>query len=418
MTASAGGAAASPALAVSASIKTKRSDTTTPNRNPMPHTHLTGRSLLAATALLALTSLSGPALAAPPAATDPPATPTTDPDTGLVLDENGIPDTDVEGVVHSWSLMPGDTDGSASTRAELSYTANPGDVITDSVVLYNLGNTALTFKVYATDALNNPEGEVTLLRGGETPTGVGTWVALPRDAEAVEVQPGMHASIPFEVRVPSDARPGDHVGAVLASNAALSPSKEGAAVAFDRRIGPLLSVRVNGPIRPELSITGLSVHYDPSANPLGGHATVTYAITNTGDITLASTADVSVAGPFGMGRRRLPTVDVPKLLPGEDVTLTAEFDEVPALGLLTGNVDLHPSAAGDGALAGPTTRSSRTVAPPITVALLLAAALAAALAARAYRRHRRRDAWELVPDGPQAAQRDAIIDEREPQPQP
>jgi len=292
-------------------------------------------------------------------------------------------------VVHSWALAPaGSTDpGEAGNRPNLSYEVDPGAELTDAVTLYNFSNVQLTFRVYATDAVNNDQGEFDLLPGEEEPKDVGTWITLPQDN--ITVPAGSQATMPITVKVPADARPGDHAGAILASSEATGAGPEGRIVTVDRRTGSRVYVRIAGDLDPDLAIENVDTTYTPALNPLGGSAEVTYRIQNRGNVRLSGSHSVSIAGPFGVAEKRIPAEDVPELLPGEGVTLRTTFDDVPATAVAFTTVRLEPSGGNVGGEELSTvTRRATTVAPPITVIVLAVAFVFVLRARRAYRRHR------------------------------
>ena len=300
----------------------------------------------------------------------------------------GLPVPDDTGVVHSWALAPGDGSTQAGERPNLSYEIAPGGQVDDQVTLYNFSNVSLTFGLYATDAFNNDDGSFNLLSASEEPSDVGTWLSLPVDS--VTVPAGKQATFPITIKVPVDAAPGDHVGALLASSTAVGTGPDNAVVTLDRRTGTRLYVRVSGQLRADLAVEGLTTSYDASANPFAGGAEVRYRIVNRGNVRLAGTQQVSVGGPLGLLRQRLDVEDIPELLPGESIEVSKSIDDVSATGVMFAQVELDarsPFAAGDDEIE-PTSTSTSTRAVPYTVLALLIVLIFAALARRAYRRHR------------------------------
>ena len=79
---------------------------------------------------------------------------------------------------------------------------------------------------------------------------------------------------------------------------------------------------------------------------------------------------VSVGGPLGLAEQTGAPTDIPVLLPGGSVTLTEEFDSVPAFGVAVTKVQLDPSADGDVSVAA-SSQQSITLAPPIALLLFL-----------------------------------------------
>ncbi|MBA2610158.1 MAG: DUF916 domain-containing protein [Actinobacteria bacterium] len=337
----------------------------------------TGRAFRAATAaaatLLAVVVQTSPSRAATTTTTTAPPAPGA---------ENVAPGV----VVNSWALSPaGSQDPSQpGERPNLSYAATPGQVISDSVTLFNFSNVALTFRIYATDAFNNAEGAFDLLSGNKKPTDVGSWVTVPQEVLALPAK--SQATFPITIRVPAKASPGDHAGAVLASSATQGSGPDGKIINVDRRTGSRVYVRVAGPLRPVLAITKVHTTYRPRLNPLAGKNDVSYRIENEGNVRIAGKHRVSVSGLFGLGKKVNAFQDVPELLPGQGVTVYASFNGLPATFLDSANVKLDPSDV-EGKKLGVVSRSASTIAIPWTLVAVVAIAYLLAYARRAYRRH-------------------------------
>ena len=312
-------------------------------------------------------------------ATVPPTTPAPDPTTDQ--SQSGDPQ-----IVESWTLAPASSDdpNQSGNRPDLTYVADAGAVIEDAVTLYNVGNVPLTFRVYSTDAFNDEQGQFALLSGDKTPIDVGTWVTFPQ--EALTVLPGQQATMPITIKIPADASPGDHAGAILASSPTLGTGKQGEVVTLDRRTGTRLYVRVNGDLVPSLSVDDVASEYHQAANPFGGSATITFRVSNRGNVRLSGTPTVSVAGPFGLFDRKVTLPDITELLPGEDVTVTAELADVTASMFDFTTVRLEPHGATDaGTLRGPIGKDS-IFAPPLTLLVVLLVAVIGLLVLRRRRR--------------------------------
>lgn len=332
-------------------------------------------SVVAATAVLPAVGSTGWAQ------TPPPATPP-----GEVRPAPPQPAGDP--VVHSWALAPagtGEPDGGGN-RPNLSYEVAPGGEITDQLTLYNLSNVQLTFRLYATDAFNNEDGAFDVLPFDKKPKDVGTWVTLPQ--KNITLLPRTQATFPMILKVPAGASPGDHVGAVLASSEAHGTGPDNKIVTLDRRTGPRLYLRVDGPLAPELTAERIRTTYRPSLNPLRGTATVMYRIQNRGNIRLGGKQQVSIGGVLGLARREKPAVDLPELLPGQGIDLEADFEGVAATGLAVTRVEIDPAhvdAAGEELERR--SRQAFTLAVPFTMLAVVLAALLLRRARRAYLRH-------------------------------
>ncbi|MBI4934305.1 MAG: DUF916 domain-containing protein [Actinobacteria bacterium] len=286
-------------------------------------------------------------------------------------------------IIESWTLSPAvpEETPDAGNRPNLSYFLNPGETIKDKVTVYNFGNVAENFQIYATDAFNDEAGNFAALEADEPPVDVGTWVEFAQSG--VTVQPGQQVTIPIVIKVPVDAAPGDHVGAILASSPTIGTGESGQVITLDRRTGTNLLVRVNGELNPELAVTNVDTSYHHSVNSFGGSATVSFRIENRGNIRLAGTPVISVGGPFGLLSETLTLPDIAELLPGEELELTAELSGVPALVLNSTEVKVVPIGA-DGAETA--SASATTFAPPLALLLVVLAGVLFLLAMRARRR--------------------------------
>jgi hypothetical protein len=286
-------------------------------------------------------------------------------------------------IIESWTLSPAvpEETPDAGNRPNLSYFLDPGAEVPDAVTVYNFGNVAENFQVYATDAFNDEQGNFAALKADEQPVDVGTWVTFAQSG--VTVQPGQQVTIPITIKVPVDAAPGDHVGAILASSPTIGTGESGQVITLDRRTGTNLLVRVNGELKPELAVTNVDTSYHHSVNSFGGSATVSFRIENRGNIRLAGTPVISVGGPFGLLGETVTLPDISELLPGEDLNLTAELSGVPALLLNTTEVKVIPIGS-DGAATS--TATATTFAPPLALLLVLLAGVLFLLAMRARRR--------------------------------
>jgi len=290
-------------------------------------------------------------------------------------------------VTNSWALTPsGDDPSQPGERSNLSYTLAPGATIEDFVTLWNYGNVALTFDVYATDAVNNDAGSFTLLETAEAAKDVGSWVKL--GLSNITLPASTSVRIPITLTVPSDATPGDHAAGIVASSLTPQSDDAGNQVLLDRRVGTRLYLRVPGPVSPQLEVESITTSYHSGLNPLEGTVDVEYRVRNSGNVRLGARQEVSVSDLFGtVGTRRPERIE--ELLPGQSAVVRESFDGVAATFRISTEVALTPTApsGGDVEAPAPFSREQGGWAIPWTllgiVALLL---LAAVLFARARRR--------------------------------
>jgi uncharacterized membrane protein len=182
------------------------------------------------------------------------------------------------------------------------------------------------------------------MREEDKPKDVGTWITL--GATQYTLDPGKRVDIPFKVTIPSDATPGDHVGAIVAQRI-VDPNNPSSGIGLDVRVrvGARLYVRVDGPLNPSLAVESMSVRYDSPSNPFASaDAHIDYTLTNTGDVRLSPTAALKLSGIFGLGERKLPDRQIPELLPGSSIRIAETLHGVKPYGRLT--TDLVVQQAG------------------------------------------------------------------------
>jgi hypothetical protein len=290
--------------------------------------------------------------------------------------------------VAQWSVAPS-AGSEGQERANYGYVLDPGAVVSDVLVVTNLGGQPLDLGVYAADGFTTDTGQLDVLPGGQPSTDLGSWVAPATDR--ITVAPGERVEVPFTLTVPADATAGDHSGAIVTS--LLTGAGDGG-VAVDRRLGVRIHTLVFGDLVAGLAVDDLTVDYEGSAVPFApGTAVVRFTLTNTGNTRVAADQVVRVRGPWGLGTVTLPTTRTPELLPGASLPVAVPVDGVPALVGLTADVALAPAAVGaSGVPVDPVAASSQGTAlswPTLAVLVLLVAAVAVLrrLAARRASRH-------------------------------
>lgn len=143
----------------------------------------------------------------------------------------------------------------------LDLTLDPGTVVADVVQVHN--EESVPFKIRAvTQNFYVAEGDE---RSGapdfygpeEVRTGyeMADWIEV--SGEGTVIEPGAWANVPITIRVPEDAQPGSHFGAIqiLASKPDDIASPDGSSVSIERGTSILIFVRVNGDVIDELVVS-------------------------------------------------------------------------------------------------------------------------------------------------------------------
>jgi hypothetical protein len=185
-------------------------------------------------------------------------------------------------------------------------------------------------------------------------------IGTPGGKGQVRVKPRSTEILPIHVKVPMNAPPGDHVGAVVVALTGLVSGRFGnhgvQQLKFAQRLAIKALIRVSGPTHPNLQIQNLHASYSGPIDPFAkGKVKVTYRVHNAGNVVLGGPQKVAVHGLFGESVAGRSVADIPPLPPGATypvtVTVPAVYPEVLMSAKvtvteegLTGDLDpgLHP----------------------------------------------------------------------------
>jgi hypothetical protein len=270
------------------------------------------------------------------------------------------------------------------------FGATPGGRITDYVAIRNYSDQAATFLIRGTDAVNTPQGDFAALPINEPSHDLGAWIAVPRSDLKVTLPPRTDLIVPFLVEVPTNATPGDHIGVITATLVSSVVSKSGQRLHLFQTVGSRIFLRVSGPLRPALTITGLVVHYQGTLDPIGtGKATLIYTVSNTGNVALGGLQTVDVSGLFGSrSAARVPKLQL--LLPGFSVKEKVELSGISQAIRETAHASIRPLyiAGSVAPPSGPFQASQSFWAIPWTLIVIIVAVIL--LVMGWFRRRRRR----------------------------
>jgi hypothetical protein len=250
----------------------------------------------------------------------------------------------------TFGVGPANKAGAIGSRSSFSYGATPGAFLSDNLAVVNYSPTSLKLQVYSADAKETTSGSFGLSVKGQRNLGVGSWISIPA-ADATVTVPAEHGArpgevvVPFTLRVPDSATPGDHVGGIVASLRTFGRSPSGENIILNQRVGARVFVLVSGKspnsLHADLSVRDVHVIYSGTLNPFGrGTAIVNYDLVNSGDLDLSVTQHVVVHGLLDDSQVSFPTTE-PLLLPGSDVheaaTLKGVWPQIVAQATVTAN---------------------------------------------------------------------------------
>jgi hypothetical protein len=237
-----------------------------------------------------------------------------------------------------WAVRPAGADGKPDARTHFVLQGAPGAQVRDKVLILNSSHVPVAFSVYGTDAFNTPQGAFDLLNAATKPVDVGSWIIV--GSSTVVIPAGKAVAVPFTVTIPATATPGDHAGGVVVSLAGVSPAD---GVKLDSRVAVRVYLRIPGNLRPSLAVGPVTVKFRGGGNPFAhGTATVTYTVTNPGNIRLRAGQKIKITGPFGGTLATLSPPDLTELLPSQAATFTVKLPHVFPYGPITAHVELAP----------------------------------------------------------------------------
>ncbi len=156
-------------------------------------------------------------------------------------------------------LLPGAVSALSFSPPTFDFSANPGDVISDSVRLHNEGTEPVSLRVEAVNFAAKPGDETTGIpefypaadvRSGRE---LAPWMSFIN--KELTLQPGERGSLFFEIKVPSEAGPGSYFGAAMVTS--LAPENdEGVSVIGNTAV--LILLKVNGEALEDLKLTSFT----------------------------------------------------------------------------------------------------------------------------------------------------------------
>jgi hypothetical protein len=251
----------------------------------------------------------------------------------------------------TWSAV-GATPKGANGRYQFVYpNIKPGTVIKDWVELFNRGNGQAAFLTYGADATGTTlQSSLIYLEVGKKSRDIGSWVSFyasrtqPTAAQGSFVMPGGNGIIePFTITVPRNATPGDHTGGLMVQVSVPQTNAKGQQVIVYSRIALPILMRVIGPLHAGLQVQSVSTGFNNSINPFGSSsASISYSVTNTGNVRMSGTQVLKVAGVFGMSATINP-LHLPTILPGDSVRISATAAGLYPAGPFTATVTVKPA---------------------------------------------------------------------------
>jgi hypothetical protein len=301
----------------------------------------------------------------------------------------------------------------AQQRSEFTYQLQPGHKILDQFVVLNSSGADERFLIYGEDATNVPStGSYAFEQRSEMHnTTVGKWLTF--GGVLLTVPAGKEVVETFQLSIPANAPPGDHVGGVVIEELKTrAQQKKPVGVNLVLRIAIPMYVHVVGKSYPGLTIENLTVFHQSPPFPYldKSKVAVRFDLVNTGnDILAPQSVTVAITGQLsgtvhkytvhqtGAAQSRSNPLPL-QMLPGAKLTLTEEWSGIPPFDPLTGHVSA--TAVDTSTTQHLSTATSKTFWYFPWIIVLIVLALIAGIIAFIVMRRRRKAAAGGVPQGP------------------
>lgn len=229
-----------------------------------------------------------------------------------------------------FAVEPGPRSQTAPGGGYFQIRADPDEQLRQSISLRNESGRRLTLELAAVDAVTGQLGGASYAVPKDPVERTGTWIQL--DRTKVPLAPGEAATVGFELTVPPDATPGEHLAGIAVSEVSEEAKDKGddavSVVVNTRRI---IAVQVDlpGPTVPELVVTGV----EAAARPDGLYLEI--GIENQG--TAMTTGEGTVEIP-AQGFIRDFAVDT--FVPGTSIGYPIKWTDIPREGVYEATVEI------------------------------------------------------------------------------
>lgn len=231
-------------------------------------------------------------------------------------------------------MVMGQSVGTTITPLIREANANPGSTFTGKVEVTNTGDSTRTYTPIVRDfqASDDPNSGAPQFVETSDEQSVSQWVSFTD--KTLTIGAGKKASINYTVKVPSNATPGGHYGAVIAS--VQGDPAQGTGVTVQPEVGSLLLVTVSG----QQVVDGKVIDFKPynkvfSFDPVSFSAVVR----NSGNVHIKPVGSIDITGPANV------TVNVnsskSSVLPNSTRNFTASYENGLPFGKYTAKLDLR-----------------------------------------------------------------------------
>ena len=201
------------------------------------------------------------------------------------------------------------------TKSFFVFNSHPGGVIHSQVRVTNMGTASGVVTLAPVDATTGQTSGTVFLSGEIAQHAVGSWMTLA--TSRLTLNPGQSQVVPFQVFVPHDAEPGQHVGGISAASISVNNTQSTSkttSVQLNIRNVYVIAVQINlpGSTVESLSITGIQ------SGGYHGYQSVIIGLSNSGNVMLKPYGTLQVQNTHGQVLQNIP-LRLDTLLPATQI---------------------------------------------------------------------------------------------------
>jgi len=187
--------------------------------------------------------------------------------------------------------------------------ANSGDEIDNTIKIENLSPFPLTIQVKSQNFVAYGEGGQVNLTEENSSFSISKWIYLDKDS--LTIAPNSFALSNFTIKIPREAEPGSHYGAVVFSTVP-DDTAQGSGAALAQEIGSLILIKLPGDVFEQVKL----VSFKPEKNIFNeGRIIFNTLLENSGNVHVKPYGFITVYNPIG---KKITSIEVlgRNILPG------------------------------------------------------------------------------------------------------
>jgi hypothetical protein len=223
------------------------------------------------------------------------------------------------GIIFSKNAVAQEFSSISISPLSFELTANPGDILTNKLNIYNRNNSTVPVKMEVEDFVASGEMGAVLVQETDNETySLAKWIKVY--PENIILKPNEKRIVTFEIIVPPDGEAGGHYGSVLASFGGDSVSG-GSGSAISSKVASLVLLNVSGEVIEDLDVL------DFSAPEFQEYGPVPFEIRfeNKGTVHVKPRGFITITDMFG---NKVKDLEFPfkNVLPGSVRRINIEWD--------------------------------------------------------------------------------------------